>query len=149
MCCACGNCNIILIYVTFMHTYSHTHTNTHEICCPGFLHCNCQTVNSGTQICINLVKLIHKPHLRSLLIVEISLLPQATFWTQVLTNLYGSVLGTWNSWKLLYEINYMQQSVETLFRQNRYLKLSQVAFFFPCKKSVEKWNWNHLPSLLK
>ena len=40
------------------------------ICRPGFLHCSCQTVNPGKQICINLVKLIHKLHLRSLLIVE-------------------------------------------------------------------------------
>ena len=66
-----------------------------------------------------------------------------------LSSMFCSVSGTWNSWKLLYEINYTQQSVETLFRHKNYLKLSQVAFFFQCKKSVEKWPWNHLPLLSK
>ena len=57
---------------------THTHTITHRyapevvygICRPGFLHCNCQTVKPVKEICINLVKLIHKLHLRSFLIVE-------------------------------------------------------------------------------
>ena len=40
------------------------------ICRPGFLHCSCQTVNPAKQICIDLVKPIHKLHLRSLLIAE-------------------------------------------------------------------------------
>ena len=40
------------------------------ICRPGFLHCNCQTGNPAKQICINLVKLIHKLYLKPLLIVE-------------------------------------------------------------------------------
>ena len=50
----------------------HTHTSelAYKICRPGFLHCNCQTVNLAKQICINLVKLLHKLHLRSLLIAE-------------------------------------------------------------------------------
>ena len=66
------------------HTHTHTHTQrerereTHTyvregvygICRPEFLQCNCQTVNPGKQICINLVRLIHKFHLRSFLIVE-------------------------------------------------------------------------------
>ena len=42
----------------------------YEICRHGFLHCNCQTVNLGKQIYINLVKLTHKLHLRPLLIGE-------------------------------------------------------------------------------
>ena len=40
------------------------------ICRPEFPHCNCQTVNLAEQICINLVKLMHKMLLKSLLIVE-------------------------------------------------------------------------------
>ena len=63
---------------THMHKHTHVHTHTrarapqvvYRIYRPGFLHYNCQTVNPGKQICINLVKLIHKLHLRSLLIVE-------------------------------------------------------------------------------
>ena len=60
------------------HTNSHTHTHTHTyapevvygICCPGFPHCNCQTVNHAEQICINLVKLIHNLIIISSLIIE-------------------------------------------------------------------------------
>ena len=52
----------------------HTHTYVPEvvygICSPGFFHCNCQTVNPAKQIYINLVKSIHKLHLKSLLIVK-------------------------------------------------------------------------------
>ena len=40
------------------------------ICRAGFLRCNCQTLNLAKQICINLVKLMHKLLLKSLLIVE-------------------------------------------------------------------------------
>ena len=50
------------------------HTQTTEvfyyICRPGFLHCSCQAVNLAKQICINLAKLLHILHFRSLLIVE-------------------------------------------------------------------------------
>ena len=68
--------------ISHTHTHAHTHTHTHThihtyvpevvygICRPGFLHCNCLTINPAKQICINLVKLIHKLHLKSLLIVE-------------------------------------------------------------------------------
>ena len=60
------------------HTHIHTHTHTrarapevvYGICCPGFPHCNCQTVNHSEQICINLVKLIHNLIIRSSLIIE-------------------------------------------------------------------------------
>ena len=57
-----------------MQTHTHTHTYAPEvvygICCPGFPHCNCQTVNHAEQICINLVKLIHNLIIRSSLIIE-------------------------------------------------------------------------------
>ena len=75
---------ILICHHTHTHTHTHTeierntHTYTHTyaregvygICHPEFLQCNCQTVNPGKQICINFVKLIHKFHLRSFLIVE-------------------------------------------------------------------------------
>ena len=55
-----------------IHTHTHTHTHTPEvvygICCPGFLHYNCQIVNPANQISINLVKLKHNLDLRFLLI---------------------------------------------------------------------------------
>ena len=51
-----------------MHTYAPE--VVYGICRPGFLHCNCQTVNPRKQIYINSVKLTHKLHLRSLLIGE-------------------------------------------------------------------------------
>ena len=55
-------------------THKQTHTYAPEavygIFCLEFLHCKCQTVNPGKEISTNLVKLIHKFHLRSLLIVQ-------------------------------------------------------------------------------
>ena len=50
----------------------HTHTTevVYYICRPGFLHCNCQAVNLTKQIYIDLAKLLHILHFRSLLIVE-------------------------------------------------------------------------------
>ena len=62
------------IFTLKRYTHIHTHIYPPEmvygICRPGFLHCNCQTVNLAKQICINLVKLMHKMLLKSLLIVE-------------------------------------------------------------------------------
>ena len=41
----------------------------YRICCRGFPHCSCQTINPAKQVCINLVKLIHNLIIRSLLII--------------------------------------------------------------------------------
>ena len=70
-----------------------------EICSPGFLHCNYQTVNPGKQICINFVKLIHKLHLRSLLIVEkgtfnVLIAQLIEFQTQIWAKFQNRFLGT-------------------------------------------------------
>ena len=68
------------------------------ICRSGFLYCNCQTVNPAKQICINLVKLIHKLHLKSLLIVEkgtfnVLIAQLIEFQTQVMGTLKPMITG--------------------------------------------------------
>ena len=139
------------------HMRKHAHTYAPEvvyrICRPGFLRCNCKTVKPAKEICINLVKLLHKLYLRSLLIIEKSYFNvlitqliqfQTQIWVKFHNRFVGTlkpmipglwnkshpvinknafprkwiskvitsdvlhlcdrVLGTWNSWKLLYEI---------------------------------------------
>ena len=94
---------------TYTHTHTHTQTHTHThtfapkvvywICRPGFLHCNCQTVNPGKQFCINFVKQILKLHLRPLLIVEkgafnVLIAQLIEFQTQIWAKFQNRFLGT-------------------------------------------------------
>ena len=52
-------------------THTHTHTRlNHRICCPGFPHYNCLTIDLVKQNCINLVKLIYNLIIRSSLIIK-------------------------------------------------------------------------------
>ena len=167
------------------------------ICRSGAFHCNCQTVKPAKEICTNLVKLIHKVHLISLLIVEkgtfnVLITQLMEFQTQVWAKFQNRFVGTlkpmipglrdkshpvinknafprkWVSKVITSDVlhlspdkftrkcfgnmkfmkaalwnTYTQQPVETIFCQKKYLKLSQVAFFLPCKKSV-KCYWNQL-----
>ena len=90
-----------------VHAHAHAHTHTHKyapevvyrICRPGFLHCDCQTVNQGKQICINLVKLTYKLHLRSLMIVEkgnfnVFIVQLIEFQTQIRAKFQKKFVGT-------------------------------------------------------
>ena len=86
-----------------MYTHKHTRARApqvvYRIYRPGFLHYNCQTVNPGKQICINFVKLIHKLHLRSLLIVEkatfnVLIAQLIEFQSQIWANFQNRFVGT-------------------------------------------------------
>ena len=187
-------------------THTHTHIYAPEVVYgifhSGFLHFICQTVKPAKEIYINLEKLIHKRHLRSLLIVEkrtfnVLITQLIEFQTQIWAKFQNRFVGTlkpmipglrdkshpvinknafprkWVSKVITSDVlhlspdkftrkcfgnmkfmkaalwnTYTQQPVETIFRQKKYLKLSQVAFFHPCKKSV-KCPCNQLPLLSK
>ena len=101
----CLECKINTHTCTQTHTHAHRHTHTYapevvyRICCSGFLHCNCQTVNQGKQICINLVKLTYKLHLRSLMIVEkgtlnVFIAQLLEFQTQIRAKFQSRFVGT-------------------------------------------------------
>ena len=190
-----------------VNTHTHTHTYAPEVVYgiyrSRFPHCNCRTANLAKQICINLVKLTHKLHLKSFLIVEkgtfnVLIAQLIEFQTQIWAKFQDRFMGTlkpmiiglrdkshpvinknaflrkWIS-KVITSVvlhlssnKFMRQCFRNMkfmkaalwnklyatisrntFRHKKYLKLSQVAFFLQSKKSVEKWLWNHLPSISK
>ena len=121
----------------YLHTHTHTHTHVpkvlYKICCPGFPHCNCQTINPAKQVCIKLVKLIHNLIIRSLLIIgknifKVFIGQLKAFWTLIWAKFQNSFLETLKL--VIPRLWHKSHAVinKNIFQGTEYSELSQATF---------------------